>query len=144
MKLVIGSDHGGYELKLELIEHLKERGFEINDIGCNSTASCDYPIYAKALTEEITSGRADLGILVCGTGIGMSMAANKVDGIRAALCHDVFSAEATRSHNNANVLCMGARVIGAGLACLIADTFVDTPFSYDERHIRRLSMYSKI
>ena len=144
MKLVIGSDHGGYELKLELIEHLKERGFEINDIGCNSTASCDYPIYAKALTEEITSGRADLGILVCGTGIGMSMAANKVDGIRAALCHDVFSAEATRSHNNANVLCMGARVIGAGLACLIADTFVDTPFSNDERHIRRLSMYSKI
>ena len=144
MKLVIGSDHGGYELKLELIEHLKERGFEINDIGCNSTASCDYPIYAKALTEEINSGRADLGILVCGTGIGMSMAANKVDGIRAALCHDVFSAEATRSHNNANVLCMGARVIGAGLACLIADTFVDTPFSYDERHIRRLSMYSKI
>lgn len=144
MKLVIGSDHGGYELKLELIEHLKERGFEINDIGCNSTASCDYPIYAKALTEEITSGRADLGILVCGTGIGMSMAANKVDGIRAALCHDVFSAEATRSHNNANVLCMGARVIGAGLACLIADTFVDTPFSNDERHIRRLSMFSKI
>ncbi len=144
MKLVIGSDHGGYELKLELIEHLKERGFEINDIGCNSTASCDYPIYAKALTEEINSGRADLGILVCGTGIGMSMAANKVDGIRAALCHDVFSAEATRSHNNANVLCMGARVIGAGLACLIADTFVDTPFSNDERHIRRLSMFSKI
>ena len=144
MKLVMGSDHGGYELKLELTEHLKERGFEINDIGCNSTASCDYPIYAKALTEEITSGRADLGILVCGTGIGMSMAANKVDGIRAALCHDVFSAEATRSHNNANVLCMGARVIGAGLACLIADTFVDTPFSNEERHIRRLSMYSKI
>jgi len=144
MKLVIGSDHGGYTMKQEIIEHFKSRGFEIVDVGTDSPASCDYPVYAKKLTDVLTAGEADLGILICGTGIGMSMAANKVDGIRAALCHDVFSAEATRSHNNANVLCMGARVIGAGLACMIVDKFVDTPFSNDERHIRRISMYSKL
>ena len=137
MKLVIGSDHGGYTMKKEIIEHFQKRGIEIVDVGTDSPESCDYPVYAKKLTDILTAGEADLGILICGTGIGMSMAANKVDGIRAALCHDVFSAEATRSHNNANVLC-------AGLACMIADTFVDTPFSNDERHIRRISMYSKL
>lgn len=142
MKICIGSDHGGYALKLELIEHLKARGFEVTDVGCDSDKSCDYPVYAKAVTDIITEKKADLGILVCGTGIGMSMAANKVEGVRAALCHDVFSAKATREHNNANILCMGARVVGAGLAEMIVDTFVDTPFSNDERHIRRISMYS--
>ena len=142
MKICIGSDHGGYALKLELIEHLKARGFEVSDVGCDSDASCDYPIYAKAVTDIITEKKADLGILVCGTGIGMSMAANKVEGIRAALCHDVFSAKATREHNNANILCMGARVVGPGLAEMIVDTFIDTPFSNDERHIRRISYYS--
>jgi ribose 5-phosphate isomerase B len=142
MKICIGSDHGGYALKLEIIEHLKARGFEVTDVGCDSDKSCDYPVYAKAVTDIITEKKADLGILVCGTGIGMSMAANKVEGIRAALCHDVFSAKATREHNNANILCMGARVVGAGLAEMIVDTFVDTPFSNDERHIRRISMYS--
>ena len=142
MKICIGSDHGGYALKLELSEHLKTRGFEVSDVGCDSDASCDYPIYAKAVTDIITEKKADLGILVCGTGIGMSMAANKVEGIRAALCHDVFSAKATREHNNANILCMGARVVGPGLAEMIVDTFIDTPFSNDERHIRRNSYYS--
>ncbi|MCR5292017.1 MAG: ribose 5-phosphate isomerase B [Eubacterium sp.] len=142
MKISIGSDHGGYELKLEIIEHLKERGIEVSDAGCDSPASCDYPVYAKKVAAAIQNKEADLGILICGTGIGMSMAANKEDGIRAALCHDVFSAEATRSHNNANILCMGARVIGPGLALMIVDTFVDTPFSNDERHIRRLSLFS--
>ncbi len=142
MKIVIGSDHGGYELKLEIIKHLTERGFEVKDIGCDSPASCDYPIYAKAAAKEIQSGDAELGILICGTGIGMSMAANKEDGIRAALCHDVFSAKATREHNDANILCMGARVIGPGLAELVVDTFLDTPFSNDERHVRRISLYS--
>ena len=142
MKICIGSDHGGYALKLELIEHLKTRGFEVSDVGCDSDASCDYPIYAKAVTDIITEKKADLGILVCGTGIGMSMAANKVEGIRAALCHDVFSAKATREHNNANILCMGARVVGPGLAEMIVDTFIDTPFSNDERHIRTISYYS--
>lgn len=142
MKVSIGSDHGGYELKLEVIEHLKKRGFEVTDVGTDSPASCDYPIYAKKVTEDIQSKNADLGILICGTGIGMSMAANKEPGIRAALCHDTFSAKATREHNNANILCMGARVVGPGLALMIIDTFLDTPFSNDERHIRRISMYS--
>ena len=144
MKLIIGSDHGGYDMKLEVIEHLKARGFEVTDVGTDSPASCDYPVYAKKLTDVIKAGDADLGILICGTGIGMSMAANKEEGIRAALCHDVFSAEATRSHNNANVLCMGARVIGPGLALMIVDKFIDTPFSNDERHIRRLSYYAPV
>ena len=142
MKISIGSDHGGYELKLQIIEHLKERGIEVSDAGCDSPVSCDYPVYAKKVAAAIQNKDADLGILICGTGIGMSMAANKEDGIRAALCHDVFSAEATRSHNNANILCMGARVIGPGLAEMIVDTFIDTPFSNDERHIRRLSLFS--
>ncbi|MBR3041642.1 MAG: ribose 5-phosphate isomerase B [Eubacterium sp.] len=149
MKIIIGSDHGGYHLKLEIIEHLKGRGFEVVDVGSDSDESTDYPIYAKKLTDaiagDITANNVDyetLGILVCGTGIGMSMAANKVEGIRAALCHDTFSAEATREHNNANVLCMGARVIGPGLALKVVDTFIDTPFSKDERHVRRISMYS--
>jgi len=140
--IAIACDHGGYELKLELLAHLKERGIEFMDLGCDSTASCDYPTYAKKVTDAITSGEAELGILICGTGIGMSMAANKVPGIRAALCADCFSAQATREHNNANVLCMGARTTGAGLALMIADIFIDTPFSNDERHLRRLSMYN--
>ena len=142
MKICIGSDHGGYELKLEIIEHLIKRGIEVTDAGCDSVESCDYPIYSKRVTDIIQAGNAELGILVCGTGIGMSMSANKQEGIRAALCHDTFSAKATREHNNANVLCMGARVIGPGLALMIVDTFVDTPFSNDDRHIRRISMYS--
>lgn len=138
--IAIGNDHGGYELKLEVVKHLKERGFEIKDYGCDSTASCDYPVYAQAVAEAVSSGECELGILICGTGIGMSMAANKVDGIRAALCADCFSAKATREHNNANILCMGARTTGPGLALMIADMFVDTPFSNDERHIRRINM----
>lgn len=140
--IAIGCDHGGYELKLEVINHLKERGFEIKDLGCDSTASCDYPVYAKKVAEAVAGGECELGILICGTGIGMSMAANKVDGIRAALCADCFSAKATREHNNANILCMGARTTGLGLALMITDIFVDTPFSNDERHIRRIGMYS--
>lgn len=142
MKIVIGSDHGGYELKQEVMGHLKKRGIEVVDVGCYSAESCDYPVYAKPVTEAIQSGDADLGILICGTGIGMSMAANKEKGIRAALCHDTFSAKATREHNNANILCMGARVVGPGLALMIIDTFIDTPFSNDERHIRRISYFS--
>jgi ribose 5-phosphate isomerase B len=138
--IAIGCDHGGVELKKSIIEHLKERNIECVDVGCNSNESCDYPVYAQKVTQLVTNGECDLGILICGTGIGMSMAANKVKGIRAALCHDCFSAEATKQHNNANVLCMGARVIGAGLACKIADIFIDTDFSNDERHVRRVNM----
>lgn len=138
--IAIGSDHGGFELKKKLMEHLSERGLEYKDFGTYSSASCDYPVYAKAVANAIASGECDRGIIICGTGIGVSITANKVRGIRAALCGDCFSAEATRQHNDANVLCMGARVVGEGLALKIADTFLDTPFSNDERHIRRISM----
>ncbi len=138
--IAIGSDHGGFELKEKLMEHLSERGLEYKDFGTYSSASCDYPVYAKAVANAVASGECDRGIIICGTGIGVSITANKVHGIRAALCGDCFSAEATRQHNDANVLCMGARVVGEGLALKIADTFLDTPFSNDERHIRRISM----
>lgn len=138
--IAMGSDHGGFELKEKLMEHLSERGLEYKDFGTYSSASCDYPVYAKAVANAVASGECDRGIIICGTGIGVSITANKVCGIRAALCGDCFSAEATRQHNDANVLCMGARVVGEGLALKIADTFLDTPFSNDERHIRRISM----
>lgn len=138
--IAIGSDHGGFELKEKLMEHLSERGLEYKDFGTYSSASCDYPVYAKAVANAVASGECDRGIIICGTGIGVSITANKVRGIRAALCGDCFSAEATRQHNDANVLCMGARVVGEGLALKIADTFLETPFSNDERHIRRISM----
>ena len=138
--IAIGSDHGGFELKEKLMEHLSERGLEYKDFGTYSSASCDYPVYAKAVANAVASGECDRGIIICGTGIGVSITANKVRGIRAALCGDCFSAEATRQHNDANVLCMGARVVGEGLALKNADTFLDTPFSNDERHIRRISM----
>ena len=138
--IAIGSDHGGFELKEKLMEHLSERGFEYKDFGTYSSASCDYPVYAKAVANAVASGECDRGIIICGTGIGVSITANKVRGIRAALCGDCFYAEATRQHNDANVLCMGARVVGEGLALKIADTFLDTPFSNDERHIHRISM----
>lgn len=138
--IAIGSDHGGFELKKKLMEHLSERGLEYKDFGTYSSASCDYPVYAKAVANAVASGECDRGIIICGTGIGVSITANKVRGIRAALCGDCFSAEATRQHNDANILCMGARVVGEGLALKIADTFLDTPFSNDERHIRRISM----
>ena len=127
-KIVMGSDHAGYNLKLKVKAHLEARGFEVMDVGTNSPESCNYTIYAHALCEAIQKGEAPLGILVCGTGIGMSMAANKHKGIRAACCENTFSARMTRMHNNANVLCFGERVIGYGLACDIVDQFVDTEF----------------
>ena len=137
--IAIGSDHGGYALKQALMAHLEKRGLAFKDYGTYSEASCDYPVYAKAVANAVASGECERGILICGTGIGVSMTANKIRGIRAALCGDCFSAEATRLHNDANVLCMGARVVGEGLALKITDTFLDTPFSGDERHIRRIS-----
>jgi len=137
--LAIGCDHGGYELKQEVMKHLKERGVKFKDFGTNSTESVDYPVYAKKVCDAVTSGEAECGILICGTGIGMSMAANKCKGIRAAVCGDTFSAEFTRKHNDANVLCMGARVIGPGLALKIVDTFLDNSFE-GGRHQRRVDM----
>ncbi len=138
--IALGCDHGGYALMQEVKKHLEERGLEYNDFGCYSEESVDYPVYAKKAAKAVAKGDCDKGILICGTGIGISIAANKVKGIRAALCHDCFSAQATREHNNANMLAMGARVIGPGLALMIVDTFLDTPFSNDERHIRRIGM----
>ena len=136
--LAIGCDHGGYELKQEILKHLDERNIAYKDFGCDSTASVDYPVYAKKVCNAILSGECEMGILICGTGIGISITANKFRGIRAALCTDCFCAAATRQHNNANVLALGGRVVGPGLALKIVDTFLDTPFSNDERHIRRI------
>ena len=138
--IAIGCDHGGYALKQEVMKHLAERGLEYKDFGTYSEDSCDYPVYGKAVAHAVADGDCDRGILICGTGIGISITANKVPGISAALCGDCFSAEATRLHNDANILAMGARVVGAGLALKIVDTFLDTPFSGDERHVRRINM----
>lgn len=135
--LAIGCDHGGYELKQKIIEHLKEKGIEVKDFGSYSPDSVDYPAIALKVSKSVVSGEATLGILVCGTGIGMSLAANKVHGIRAAACSETFSAKYTRLHNNANVLCLGGRVVGEGVAMEIVDLFVDTPFE-GGRHQRRV------
>ncbi len=138
--IALGCDHGGFELMQEVKKHLEERGLEYKDFGTDSTASCDYPVYAKAVAKAILNGECDRGILICGTGIGISITANKFKGIRCALCHDCFSAEATRQHNDANILAMGGRIIGPGHALKVVDTFLDTPFSNEERHKRRISM----
>ena len=138
--IALGCDHGGYALMQEVKKHLEERGLEYKDYGCYSEEYVDYPVYAKKAANAVASGECERGILICGTGIGISITANKVKGIRAALCHDCFSAQATREHNNANMLAMGARVIGPGLALKIVDTFLDTPFSNEERHVRRIQM----
>lgn len=140
----ISSDHGGFALKQEVMKHLQDRNIEFKDFGCYSEDASDYPVFARKVTDAIISKECELGIIICGTGIGISIAANKVKGIRAALCHDCFSAEATRLHNNANILAMGARVVGAGHALKIVDTFLDTPFSNEERHIRRINLIDEI
>ncbi|MBQ7172791.1 MAG: ribose 5-phosphate isomerase B [Clostridia bacterium] len=142
-KLVIGCDHAGYELKGKVIAHLKDRGFDVCDVGTNSTDSCDYPLFAKALCKVLQDGEAELGILICGTGIGMSMAANKCRGIRACACSDTFSARLTRNHNDAKVLCIGARVVGEGLAYDLVDAFVDAPFE-GGKHQRRVDLITAI
>ena len=138
--IAIGCDHGGFELKQAIVKHLTERGLAYQDFGCFSNEAVDYPIYAKEVAKAVAAGTCDRGILICGTGIGVSMAANKVKGIRAALCTDCFMAEATRQHNDANVLALGGRVLGMGLALKIVDTFLDTEFSGEERHSRRIAM----
>lgn len=137
VKLAISSDHGGNNLRREIKDLLTELKIDFTDFGPDSDASVDYPDYAKAVTSGVASGEFDRGILICGTGIGMSIAANKTNGIRCALCHDVFSAKATRGHNDTNVLAMGERVIGPGLAREIVQTWLDTPFE-GGRHERRI------
>ena len=138
--IALGCDHGGYELMQEVKAFLESKGYEYKDFGCYSTASVDYPEYGRAAANAVASGECECGIIICGTGIGISISANKVPGIRCALCSDCFSAAATKEHNNANMLALGARVLGPGLALKIVDTFLSTPFSNDERHIRRIAM----
>lgn len=143
MKIALGADHGGFELKEEIKKHLEEKGFEIKDFGTYTTDSCDYPDYALPVAEAVAKKEFDFGILICGTGIGIGIAANKVPGIRAALCSDTFSAHATRQHNDANILTMGARVVGPGLALDIVDTFLSAKFEGD-RHIKRIAKIAAI
>ena len=141
--LAIGCDHGGYELKKEILAYLEKEGVACKDFGCDSTESVNYPVYAKKVCEAIQSGECWRGILVCGTGIGMSMAANKHKGIRAACCENTFSARFTRMHNDANVLCLGGRVVGAGLALDMVKLFLETEFE-GGRHAQRVAMITEI
>ena len=142
-KIVIGCDHAALELKNKVIAHLKEQNIEVTDVGTYTSASCSYPDYASALCKKIQAGEFELGILICGTGIGMSMAANKHNGIRAACCSDTFSARMTRMHNNANVLCFGERVVGTGLALDLVDIFIGTDY-LGGRHEARVQMLTDI
>ncbi len=139
MKIALGCDHGGYELKETVKKHLEEKGYEILDLGCHSTQSVNYPVYGKAVGNAVVNKEADYGIIICGTGIGISIAANKVKGVRAALCMNTTMARLTREHNNANVLAMGARLLGDVLALEIVDTFLNTEFQ-GGRHIERVAM----
>jgi ribose 5-phosphate isomerase B len=138
-RIAIGCDHAGYPLKHTIIEHLKSKGFNIIDLGTNSEEAVDYPDFAQAVGEAIADGKADLGIVLCGSGVGASVAANKVPGVRAAMCHDTFSAHQGREDDNTNVLCLGARVIGPSLAIEVLDAFVNAKFTNAERHLRRLN-----
>ncbi len=138
MKIAIGCDHGGINLKPLLIEYLEKKGVEYKDFGCYSNQSTDYNEYAEAVSKSVANGEYDFGILICGTGIGMSIVANKIKGVRCGHCHDVFSAKMTRLHNNANVLALGERVVGPGLFIEIVEAFLTTPFSFDDRHERRV------
>lgn len=139
LKVAVGSDHGGFEYKKSIIKFLQSKNIDCIDVGTYSKDSCDYPVIAKKLCEKILSDEADRGILICGTGIGMSITANKIKGIRASVCGDTFSARATRAHNDSNVLCLGERVIGESLALDIVDMWLKTDFE-GGRHQRRIDM----
>ncbi|MCM1009553.1 MAG: ribose 5-phosphate isomerase B [Fusobacterium sp.] len=143
MKIAVGSDHGGFNYKNKIKEYLASRGIEIVDAGTYTAESCDYPEIAHKVAKMVAAGEVERGILICGTGIGMSIAANKTAGIRAALCSDTFSAKATREHNDSNILCLGERVLGEGLMLDIVQIWLDTPFSQGERHKKRISMIEK-
>ena len=142
-KISLGCDHAGFEMKAAVIAHLNERGWDVIDVGTNSTDSCDYPLFAHEVCKNIQSGVTELGILICGTGIGMSIAANKHRGIRAAACSDTFSARLTRVHNNTNVICFGTRVVGIGLALDLLDNFLDAAFE-GGKHERRVNLITEI
>ncbi len=140
MRVAIGCDHGGLDLKRQVVLQLNQEQIQVLDMGCDSNDSVDYPLFARAVCDAVLNGEADFGILVCGTGIGMSMAANRIKGIRAALCHELFTARMSREHNDANVLCLGARVIGPGLALETVKTWLRTEFA-GGRHLRRIEMF---
>lgn len=139
----IGCDHGGYDLKEKVKKHLENKGIQIKDCGCYSTASCDYPEFGRAAAQAVVSGECEKGIVICTTGIGISISANKVAGIRCALCSDSLSAKMTRLHNDANMLALGAGIVGESLALEIVDTFLGTEFSGEERHSRRIALIEK-
>jgi len=141
--IALGSDHGGYQLKKAVEKYLEEKGLEYRDYGCADTGSCDYPVYGRAAAEAVAGGECEKGIVICTTGIGISIAANKVKGIRCALCSDTYSAKMTRLHNDANMLALGANIVGEGLALSIVDMFLNTEFSGEERHLRRIGLIEK-
>lgn len=138
--IAIGSDHGGFELRQMIMRHLEDKGIAYKDFGCPDKSSCDYPVYGRAVAKSVASGECEKGIVICTTGIGISITANKVKGIRCALCSDTCSAELTRLHNDANVLALGAGIVGPNLAIKIVDTFLNTDFSGEERHSRRIAL----
>jgi len=138
--IAIGSDHGGYALKQRIIKYLEEKNIPYEDMGCGGLESCDYPIFGHAVAQAVAEGKCEKGIVICTTGIGISISANKVQGIRCALCADSLSAKMTRLHNDANVLALGAGIVGENLALEIVDTFLNTEFSNDARHRRRISL----
>ncbi len=138
--IALGSDHGGYDLKQRVIQYLEEKKIPYQDMGCGSKESCDYPVFGHAVAKAVAEGRCEKGIVICTTGIGISISANKVAGVRCALCADVLSAKMTRLHNDANVLAMGAGIVGENLALEIVDTFINTAFSNEERHQRRIDL----
>ena len=142
MRIAIGCDHAGHEYKQRIMRLLDSKDIVYIDYGTHTSESCDYPVYAKAVAHSVTEGEADFGILICGTGIGMAMAANKVRGVRAAPCTETFGAKYTRLHNNANILCIGARIIGLGVALEIVDVFINTPFE-GGKHKRRVDMFEE-
>ena len=143
MKIAIASDHSGVELKLEIIKYLKELGHEVSDFGTNSKESIDYPIYGKKVANEVAKGKYDGGVLICGTGIGISLAANKVKGIRAAVCSEPYSAKLSKMHNNSNIIAFGARVVGVDLAKMIVKEWTEAKFE-GGRHSKRVELISKI
>jgi ribose 5-phosphate isomerase B len=140
VKLAIGCDHGGFDLKQEIVEFLRQAGHEILDLGCKSHEAVDYPHFAELVCQAVLTKQSEAGILICGTGIGMSMAANRHQGIRAALCHETYTARKSREHNDANVLCLGARVLGGGVVMEIVKVWVETEFA-GGRHLRRIEMF---
>ena len=143
MKIAIGCDHGGYALKLAVKKHLEEKGYEVIDYGCHGTESVDYPVYGEKVGRAVARGECELGVLICGTGLGISLAANRVKGVRAAVCSEPYSAEMTRRHNNANIIAFGARVVGEGTAMTIVDAFLGAQFE-GGRHARRVDMIEAI